>query len=43
MQVNAVSKSNLEEEELEQLTLSPVIASLNANVPNYMLIKAPCS
>jgi hypothetical protein len=42
MQVNAVSKSNLEEEEIEQLTLSPIVASLDANVSNYVLVEAPC-
>jgi hypothetical protein len=43
MQVNAVSKSNLEEEEIEQLTLSLVVASFNTNVPDYVLVKAPYS
>jgi hypothetical protein len=41
MQVNAVSESNLEEEEIERLTLGPVVASLDANVPDYVLVKAP--
>jgi hypothetical protein len=42
MQVNAVSKSDSEEEEIERLTLGPVVASLNANVPDYVLVEAPC-
>jgi hypothetical protein len=41
MQVNAVSESDSEEEEIERPTLGPVVASLDANVPDYVLVEAP--